>query len=210
MKGKPIILITTYFPSDCSDTEALHLSHFEYYQYFWNYFITGNGHGILCLTVLRNEKLFHLSFCVNNQNICVRSTENSHSLWRNIARPEVDVWCAMSWRRIILPTLFSRDIQCVSATVIPLITQSFCIWMGISLIAQNSNRACNAGTGVLQPRDVFEDSTWPSCSDSLMGCGKFYLGNNKIVQKNCRHVLQSPKNSICTVFAIGLGCCGSG
>jgi len=106
VEGKPIILITTYSPSDCCDTETLHLSLFEYYQQFWNQFITDNGRGILSLTVLRTENLFHLSFCVSNQNISMWSTENSHPLWRNIARPEVDVWRAMSWIRIILPIFF--------------------------------------------------------------------------------------------------------
>jgi len=40
--------------------------------------------------------LFYLSFGINNQNIWVWSMENSHPLWRNIARLEVDVWRAMS------------------------------------------------------------------------------------------------------------------
>jgi hypothetical protein len=66
--------------------------------------------GFLDRVVFNDESMFHLSGKVHEHNVYTWGAENSHAIVQHKrASPEVNVFCAMSTRKIYDPFFFRED-----------------------------------------------------------------------------------------------------
>ncbi len=58
-------------------------------------------------SVLSDKAWFHLSGYINEQNVCICSSENPHEYRVTLLHPQkIGVWCTTSWFRIIKPFVY--------------------------------------------------------------------------------------------------------
>jgi hypothetical protein len=77
----------------------------------WFQHLIGEHPGILDITWFTNEAWFHLSGYIYSQNTRVWAEENPHEIHTvPLHLEKIDVWCALSRRRIISPIFFHQAV----------------------------------------------------------------------------------------------------